>query len=134
MDGNERKMTVEEVIEALGLIPLEEEGGLVKETYRSSVLTESGEAAGTAIERLADATAELIDRVLKPGLMDGMYFSVSCYNRDVAPETYRKYIMPAEKRIIAEATPCLRWLSSTQNSSMSRKSLSYIKGFSGLQI
>ena len=61
------------------------------------------EAAGTAIERLADATAELIDRVLKPGLMDGMYFSVSCYNRGVAPETYRKYIMPAEKRIIAEA-------------------------------
>ena len=49
MDGNERGMTVEEVIEVLGLIPLAEEGGLVKETYRSTVLTELGEAAGTAI-------------------------------------------------------------------------------------
>ena len=49
MDRNTGKMTAEEVIETLGLIPLAEEGGLVKETYRSSVLTESGEAAGTAI-------------------------------------------------------------------------------------
>ena len=42
-------MTAEQVIKALGLIPLEGEGGLVKETYRSTWKTESGEAAGTAI-------------------------------------------------------------------------------------
>ena len=42
-------MTAEELIEILGLVPLGEEGGLVHESYRSPVLTESGEAAGTAI-------------------------------------------------------------------------------------
>ena len=42
-------MTAEQVIKALDLIPLEGEGGLVKETYRSTWKTESGEAAGTAI-------------------------------------------------------------------------------------
>ena len=67
------------------------------------LIAEDAEAVGVAIERLADATEELIDRVIRPGLMDGMYFSVSCYNRGIAPETYRRYIMPAEKRIIAAA-------------------------------
>ena len=67
------------------------------------LIAEDAEAVGAAIERLADATEELIDRVIRPGLMDGMYFSVSCYDRAVAPETYRRYIMPAEKRIIAAA-------------------------------
>lgn len=42
-------LTAEQVIAALGLIPLSEEGGLVRETYRSEVKTEDGEAAGTAI-------------------------------------------------------------------------------------
>ena len=43
------KMTAEQVIELLGLVPLEGEGGLVLETYRSAAKTDSGEAAGTAI-------------------------------------------------------------------------------------
>ena len=67
------------------------------------LIAEDAEAVGAAIERLADATEELIDRVIRSGLTDGMYFSVSCYNRGVAPETYRRYIMPAEKRLIAAA-------------------------------
>lgn len=67
------------------------------------LLAEDAEAVRDATERLADAAVELIDRVVKPGLMDGMYFSVSCYNRGVEPEAYRRYVMPAEKRIIAAA-------------------------------
>lgn len=43
------EMTAEQVIEALGLVPLDIEGGLVLETYRSEARTESGEAAGSAI-------------------------------------------------------------------------------------
>ena len=41
--------SAEQVIEALGLVPLEQEGGLVLETYRSSAKTQNGDAAGTAI-------------------------------------------------------------------------------------
>lgn len=41
--------TAEQVIEALGLVPLSEEGGLVLETYRSTATTAEGDAAGTAI-------------------------------------------------------------------------------------
>ena len=67
------------------------------------LVAEDAGAVGEAVERLADATEELIDRVVRPGLTDGMYFSVSNYDRRVPPETYRKHIMPAEKRIIAAA-------------------------------
>ena len=45
----ERQMTAQQVIEALGLVPLEEEGGLVLETYKSAFQTEGGSSAGTAI-------------------------------------------------------------------------------------
>ena len=45
----EKTYTAEEIIEALGLVPLPKEGGLVLETYRSTALTREGEAAGTAI-------------------------------------------------------------------------------------
>ena len=42
-------MTAEEIIRALGLVPLPAEGGLVLETYRSAFATDTGESAGTAI-------------------------------------------------------------------------------------
>lgn len=44
-----KKLSAEDVIAHLGLIPLSEEGGLHRQTYVSEVRTESGEAAGTAI-------------------------------------------------------------------------------------
>lgn len=42
-------MTAEQVIEALGLVPLDQEGGLVLETFKSAVKTRDGQAAATAI-------------------------------------------------------------------------------------
>lgn len=45
----EEEMTAEQVIEALGLVPLDQEGGLVLETYRSGKKTDDGQTAGTAI-------------------------------------------------------------------------------------
>ena len=42
-------LTAEQVIEALGLVPLPVEGGLVLETYKSTAKTADGETAGTAI-------------------------------------------------------------------------------------
>ncbi len=42
-------ITEEEIIELLGLVPLEGEGGLVAETWRSKVMTQDGETAGTSI-------------------------------------------------------------------------------------
>lgn len=67
------------------------------------LIAEDAEAVEAAMERLTEATEELIGRVVRPGLMDGIYFSVSCYNRGVEPEIYRRYVTPAEKRIIAAA-------------------------------
>ena len=67
------------------------------------LIAEAPEAVGAAIDRLADATETLLDRIFREKIMDGIYFSVSCYNRGVAPDLYRKYVMPAEKRIIAAA-------------------------------
>ncbi len=42
-------MTADQVINALGLVPLDQEGGLVLETYKSSQKTADGDAACTAI-------------------------------------------------------------------------------------
>lgn len=42
-------MTADQVINALGLVPLDQEGGLVLETYKSSQKTSDGGAACTAI-------------------------------------------------------------------------------------
>ncbi len=70
------------------------------------LIAEAPEAVGAAIDRLADATETLLDRIFREKIMDGIYLSVSCYNRGVAPDLYRKYIMPAEKRIIAAANRC----------------------------
>ncbi len=42
-------MTADQVINALGLVPLDQEGGLVLETYKSSQKTADGGAACTAI-------------------------------------------------------------------------------------
>lgn len=67
------------------------------------LIAEDPEAVGAAVDRIADATEELLDRIFREGIMDGIYFSVSCYNRGIAPDAYRKYVMPAEKRIIAKA-------------------------------
>ena len=67
------------------------------------MVEEDPEAVQTALDRIADATIELVDRVLKDGLMDGIYFSVSCYNRGIAHDAYRKVLTPSEKRIIAAA-------------------------------
>ena len=43
---SENGMTAEDVISILGLVPLTEEGGLVKETYRSLAETSGGVMAG----------------------------------------------------------------------------------------
>lgn len=45
----DKKLSAEDVIRMLGLVPLSEEGGLVLETYRSTALTDKGEIAVTAI-------------------------------------------------------------------------------------
>ena len=45
----QKRLTAEQVIEALGLVPLPVEGGLVAETYRSTAKTAQGDIAGTAI-------------------------------------------------------------------------------------
>ena len=67
------------------------------------LLKQDPEAVKAALDKITDVTLELIDRILGAGIADGMYFSVSQFNRLVDDETYRKYLMPGEKRIIERA-------------------------------
>ena len=67
------------------------------------LIKEDPEAAGCAVDLIAQYTLTLIDRIVGAGIADGIYLSVSCYNGGIAPEIYRKYITPAEKLIIERA-------------------------------
>ena len=52
MDGGvtgKCRLSADDVIELLGLVPLEKEGGLVLETWKSRTMTAEGQTAGTAI-------------------------------------------------------------------------------------
>lgn len=68
-----------------------------------TLIKEDPEATQFALDLVADYTEKLIDMVVGAGIMDGMYFSVSCFNRCITPEVYEKFVAPGEKRIIAKA-------------------------------
>ena len=75
----------------------EDEAPIVK------LIKEDPEATQIALDLVADYTEKLIDDVVGAGIMDGIYFSVSCFNRGIVPEVYEKFVEPGEKRIIAKA-------------------------------
>ena len=75
----------------------------VGESYISWMLKEDPEAVVKGLERIEKVTLEMIDRILGAGIADGMYFSVTCFNNSVDAETYRKYLMPFDRRIMAQA-------------------------------
>ncbi len=68
-----------------------------------TLMNDDPEATQYALDLIADYTEKLIDMVVGAGIMDGIYFSVSCFNRGIAPAVYNKYVAPGEKRIIAKA-------------------------------
>lgn len=61
------------------------------------------EATQYALDLVAKYTLQVIDLIVGSGIMDGIYFSVSCFNRGIANDIYRKYVMDGEKLIIAKA-------------------------------
>lgn len=67
------------------------------------LMREDPEATKAALDLVADYSEKMIEAVVGAGIMDGIYFSVSCFNRGIAPDVYEKYVAPGEKRIIAKA-------------------------------
>ncbi len=74
-----------------------------KESPIVTLIKEDPEAVGAALDLLADYTEKMIEDIVGAGIMDGIFFSVSCFNRGIVPEIYKKYVEPGEKRIIAKA-------------------------------
>ena len=67
------------------------------------MLKEDPAAVKVALDLVADYTEKIIDAVVGAGIADGIYFSVSCFNRGIEHDTYRTYVTPGEHRIIAKA-------------------------------
>ncbi len=67
------------------------------------LLKEDPEATQVALDLVADYTEQLIDKIIGAGIADGIYFSVSCFNRGITADVYNKYVTAGEKRIIAKA-------------------------------
>ncbi len=67
------------------------------------LIKEDPEAVRAALELIADQTEILLDRIVGAGIMDGMYLSVSCFDRGIPEDVYRAYVAPSEERIIAKA-------------------------------
>ncbi|MBP3940933.1 MAG: hypothetical protein J6D00_05535 [Christensenellaceae bacterium] len=67
------------------------------------LIEEDPEAVQAALDMIGGYTETMIDMILGTGIAEGMYFSVSCFNRGIKSDAYRKYVMPGEKRIIAKA-------------------------------
>lgn len=67
------------------------------------LLKEDPEALKNAFDVVVKYTEKLIDVIVGDGIADGIYLSVSCFNRGIASDTYRKYVTPGEHRIIAKA-------------------------------
>jgi uroporphyrinogen decarboxylase len=67
------------------------------------LIKEDPEAVKKALDVIADYTFDLIDRILGTGIAEGMYFSVSCFNKGIDSDLYREFVMPGEKAIIERA-------------------------------
>ena len=72
------------------------------------LLKEDPEATQVALDMVADYTERMIDEVVGGGIADGIYFSVSCFNRGIPHDLYRQYVTPGEHRIIAKANACAK--------------------------
>lgn len=68
-----------------------------------SFLEQDASAVAAALDVVADNLIALIGEVVKPGLADGIYFSVNNPNRQIPAQIYSTYIAPSEKKIL-EAT------------------------------
>jgi uroporphyrinogen decarboxylase len=66
-------------------------------------LAQDGDAVAYALDRLAENLVALTERVVREGLADGIYLSVSSQNRQIPAEIYRAYITPSEKKVLEAA-------------------------------
>lgn len=69
----------------------------------TAFLQEDAGAVEAALNTIADGIVELIRRVVKPGLADGIYLSVNNPNRTIPAQIYATYIVGSERKILEEA-------------------------------
>lgn len=66
-------------------------------------LKEDPAAVGEALTLIAENIGILVRKVVKEGLADGIYLSVSNPNRQIPAEIYADFVSPGEKKILAQA-------------------------------
>ena len=74
----------------------------------ATMMKQDPEAVSVALNLIGEYTLKLIDAVVGGGIADGIYLSVTCFNRGIEHDTYRKYITPVEHKIIAKANECAK--------------------------
>ena len=66
-------------------------------------LEEDAQAVADALDVIAQSLNALTERVVKPGLADGIYLSVNNPNRSIPAQIYSTFISPSEKAILEAA-------------------------------
>lgn len=74
-----------------------------KEAPVAILLKKDPAAVKVALDLIEEYTEKLMDEIVGTGIADGIYMSVSCFDRGIPKDTYREYVTPCEHKIIAKA-------------------------------
>ncbi len=66
-------------------------------------VSEDAAKVAKALDVIADDAIKIIEKIVKTGISDGIYLSVSNPNRQIPADIYQKFIAPSEKKILAAA-------------------------------
>lgn len=77
--------------------------GNINKDHVLDFLAEDATAVAKALDVIADDIIKLIKRVVKDGISDGIYLSVTNPNRKIPADIYAKFIAPSEKKILDAA-------------------------------
>lgn len=78
-------------------------GGLTGIQKIKQFLEEDAQAVADALDVLAQSLNTLTERVVKPGLADGIYLSVTNPKRSIPAQIYSTFISPSEKAVLEAA-------------------------------
>lgn len=74
-----------------------------KDAPVAALIKKDPAAVKVALDLIGEYTERLIDEVVGAGIADGIYLSVSCFDRAIPSDIYRAYVTPGEHRIIVKA-------------------------------
>lgn len=92
------------IFSPLGVVQSAISDGFGDNTPRiQNALKTTPEKVLAAVSRVADGIIDVINASVKPGLADGIYFSVNTLGNTIPEDEYKAFIAPAEGKIIAAA-------------------------------